>query len=323
MVEVSDLEVDAVEHCNLKCAHCSHLSPYFKINKDYTLSKFKNDINILSKILKTDIFRFVGGEPFLNLELDKMVKHVRESNIAKKISIFTNGLVLDKISLSTLMLFDDIRISVYNLEKDKFNKILDNVEIIKEKLKDTKTLVVENHIKTFLKFNLIEKNEDKNLVKKIFDNCYHKKDSYSIYMGRLYRCFATRKKHIFLNKFKSIVKGNFSKMLESSTDSIKIDNSLSEQKLNAFLFSNVPLEGCKWCLGCSGKRIKNGQLGIDYENDFATLSDINFEEGKSYVSNCLKSWHREREEILIKDKFFDKKYDKDFNTFHSLKPSKI
>lgn len=322
MINVGDVEVDVVEHCNLKCAQCSHLSPHFKkSDSTYSLEEFKDDIAILSKFLTCKVFRFVGGEPLLNKEISNWAKVVKDQHIAQKLSIFTNGLLLDTVDHQTLELFDDIRISIYNHDKEKFNQILQHVEKLKQSLK--KNNIVENHIKTFLKFNLIEKNTNKELVQEIFDNCYHKKDSYSVYKGRLYRCFAARKKIKFLEKFKKIIKGDFSELLIKNNDSIALDDMLTERKLFNFLFSTKPLESCKWCLGCSGKRFENHQLNkSNIISEFATLKDLDIEGGKSYVSNCLYSWHRDKKHELINDKFYKDTFNQDFNKYHSLTPKK-
>ena len=105
-------------------------------------------------------------------------------------------------------------------------------------------------------------------------------------------------------------------MLDSSTDSIKIDENTSSTSLFNFLFSKKPLEGCKWCLGCSGKRFATKQIESE-DDEFAFLSDLDFHQGKSYVSNCLLSWHKKRVEEICDDDFFDKKYLPDYDTYHS------
>jgi len=322
VISVGDIEVDVVEHCNLRCAQCSHLSPHFKKSDSiYSLNEFNDDVAILSKFMKCKVFRFVGGEPLLNKEIASWARVVKEHCIAQKLSIFTNGLLLDTIDYNTLELFDDIRISVYNHDKETFNKILHHVEKLKQSLKHNN--IVENHIKTFLKFNLIEKNTDDKLVQKIFDNCYHKKDSYSVYKGRLYRCFAARKKAKFLEKFKKIIKGDFSALLIKNNDSIALNSNLTERKLFNFLFSTKPLESCKWCLGCSGKRFENHQLNSSNTiSEFATLKDLDMQGGKSYVSNCLSSWHRDKKHELLDDEFYSDAFSQDFNKYHSSTPAK-
>ena len=315
MIVLGDVEVDAAEHCNLRCAQCSHLSPHFNRNSsNYTTQEFKNDVDNLKKLVSCTVFRFVGGEPLLNNDLEEWVKHVKMSNISKKTSIFTNGLLIGEKTLSTLSQFDDIRVSVYNLPAEKVDSIKYNVKWLQDKLKNHS--IVSNHLKTFLKFNLIEKNNNEELVNTVFKNCYHSKNSYSLYKGRLYRCFATRKKGKFLQKVNNKVVGDYSKMLDSSTDSIKIDENTSSTSLFNFLFSKKPLEGCKWCLGCSGKRFATKQIESE-DDEFAFLSDLDFRQGKSYVSNCLLSWHKKRVEEICDDDFFDKKYLPDYDTYHS------
>jgi len=315
MVFVDDIEVDAVEHCNLKCTQCSHLSPHFTAkDSTYEYDQFCTDINHLAKNVRCNVFRFVGGEPLLNKNLREWAIAVRETHIANKLSIFTNGLLINDSTLSALEQFDDIRISVYNLNDDKFKKIINNVLWLKLQLPHKS--IVANHIKTFLKFNLIEKNTNQELVEKIYKNCYHNKNSYTLFKNRLYRCFATRKKGKFLEKYKSMISDDYKEMLSPATDSIIITDSTTELQLNTFFNNQQPLEGCKWCLGCSGKRFENQQIS-DCSNEFATIKDIDFEAGNSYVSNCLLSWHMNRLEEVVDDRFFSKEFLNDFEKYHS------
>lgn len=300
MIEIGDLEADLNEACNLKCAQCSHSSPHnTSSNESYSLNTFYYDLDILTKHVHSKVFRVVGGEPLLNKNLHLYLQKIKESGISEKISLFTNGLNIKKTNPEVFKLLDEVRVSVYNLPKIKLDIIKENIEYLKQ----FKNLDVEyNHIKTFLAFNIVEKNKNPNLIKQIYDSCYHKRDSYSIFNGKVYRCFAARKKYDFLEKSK--VTEDFQYLKNNVNDSITIDDSMTEDKIRLFLFNETPLDACAWCLGCSGKKIKNYQISSDSPEYRATLKDLNFNEGKTYVSNCLLSWHRNRMDQLKDDTFY-------------------
>ena len=91
------IEVNAVTQCNLSCKGCSHCSPIAE-NKIYNPAQLKRDLMILSKFLKTEFVRVVGGEPLLHPELSIFLKNIKESKISEKTCLVTNGLLLDKIN---------------------------------------------------------------------------------------------------------------------------------------------------------------------------------------------------------------------------------
>jgi len=315
MIYVGDLEADLHEKCNLKCVQCSHSSPHSNSDdKNYSIEAFNKDLNILSKHLHSRVFRIVGGEPLLNKNLVKFIENIKNVKISDKVSMFTNGLLISKTDPRVFELLDEIRISVYDLEPQKMIAIKNNIDYLKQ----FKNLNVEyNCLKTFLVFNIVEKNKNQELVKKIFDNCYHKKDSYSIFNGKFYRCFAARKKYNFLSKHKELVKDDFEYLRDNKQDYLNIDKNVTEESLKQFIFNDNPLSACAWCLGCSGKKIKNYQINQSEPEYIGTLEDINFNEGSSYVSNCLLSWHRKKVEELNKDEFYNYDSLKSYKKSHS------
>ena len=91
-----NLEYSVSYHCNLRCAGCSHLSP-FSQKKFPSLESFCDDIRKLSEGLHASEMRLLGGEPLLNPEISTYIKEAKESGIANAVSITTNGLLLHKM----------------------------------------------------------------------------------------------------------------------------------------------------------------------------------------------------------------------------------
>ena len=287
-INLIDLETDLWEQCNLKCAQCTHSSPFFNSTDEYyKLDQFKEDINYLNQIAHINTFRIVGGEPLLNKNLLHYVKHIKESNITDFLTIFTNGLVLGHTNNDIFPYIDRLRISVYsNLEEKKLNLIYSNIKKIKQMFPHLN--VVANDISYFSYFNLSEKNTNQELVDKIYDKCYYSYEhrGFSIFNGRFYKCFATRKKYNFLKIHSK--ENNFDHLKDNSVDSIELKN-LQKNSLEEFISSKKSLEGCKWCLGTCGAQLKHSQINKNSETP-ATLDNLDFEEGEKYMSNLLLSW---------------------------------
>jgi len=277
---LQDLEVDLWEQCNLKCAQCSHSSPFFtSADGSYSLNSFKKDIDILSQISHVHAFRIVGGEPLLNKNLLLYIKYLKESKFTDFITLFTNGLVLSHTNNDIFPYIDRLRISVYtNLEDKKIKLIYSNIEKIKNIYPHLD--VVSNEISYFSKFNLIEENTDVDLVNKIYNSCYYSYEhrGLSIYEGKFFKCFASRKKFKYAP-------------ISSDVDSIPINSHLTAADLKKFIEDKTPLESCKWCLGTCGKQIKHTQISRN-QKDVATINDLDFDEGSNYLSNLLLSWNR-------------------------------
>lgn len=94
---ITKLEYHVCDHCNLNCKGCSHFAPIYK--ESYAdIATFKKDVQQLTRIFD-NIFRFrlMGGEPFLNSQLDEFISVVREGFPHSHIEIVTNGLCLEKV----------------------------------------------------------------------------------------------------------------------------------------------------------------------------------------------------------------------------------
>ena len=315
MIYHSDLEADLCEYCNLRCKQCSHASPFFThSDPSYGLDQFTTDIGILSKKLHCEVFRVVGGEPLLNKRLAGYLEVIRAAKIADKVSLFTNGLLLTTADERIFSLIDQLRISIYPLPDNKLDQIQSGIDRVR---KYSHLDIVANNLTFFSKSNLIEKNPNPAQVQSIFDSCYHKKNSSSIFNGRLYRCFVTRKKFKHLQAHKELVKGDISELASPDVDSIRVFPELSEYRLYQFLNTTTPLVTCSWCLGCSSKRVPITQLAPQ-ELDYATLDDYDPSQGASQLSNCLLSWYRDKPKEFSTEKFISPQHLPEFTQFHSL-----
>lgn len=113
------LRVCLTHKCNYNCRFC-HREGELEMNKK---GEIDADIFIffLKSILNEGIenISFTGGDPFLYTNLDKIINESKNMGV-KKISITTNGSLLNKCESLIHLPIDELHISLNTLDKDKY-----------------------------------------------------------------------------------------------------------------------------------------------------------------------------------------------------------
>lgn len=92
------LEFHVADHCNLNCKGCVHFSPLVEGEQFPCFEHVKSDFLALKrKIEYIQRIHILGGEPFLNKEIDKYFILVRELYPYAEIEIVTNGLLIKSL----------------------------------------------------------------------------------------------------------------------------------------------------------------------------------------------------------------------------------
>lgn len=141
--------INTMPFCNLKCTGC-----YLQINK--------NDLNATKKIMSFDEYRTIlsklspylllvvlydEGEPLLNKDIYKMIKHNHQLNI--NTSIATNlSMKLSDINIENIVSsgLDRLQVAIDGFTQDVYEKyrVGGNLELVKENLK--RILAVKNRL---------------------------------------------------------------------------------------------------------------------------------------------------------------------------------
>ena len=106
-----EVEIQIVDHCNLNCQGCNHLSclaePWFM-----PLTEFKETFDLILKNLpNVKKIMILGGEPFLHPNFVEILEYVKKANLHnKQIDVLSNGIVLDQNPNFYLDLIKDSRI---------------------------------------------------------------------------------------------------------------------------------------------------------------------------------------------------------------------
>lgn len=129
------IEFHVADHCNLNCKGCVHFSPLVKQQKFVEYETVKKDLLQLKKIVSyIDKIHILGGEPFLNKELDRFIYLVHDVYPFSKVNVVTNGMLLMQMSEKVVKAFQNtgtwIEVSVY---PPVLNKIDEIITFVREK----------------------------------------------------------------------------------------------------------------------------------------------------------------------------------------------
>lgn len=93
------IEFNLTDYCNLNCKGCTHYSPIAPAEFQ-KLESLEREMRHLAGIKNADIIKevyLIGGETLLYPHLNKAIEYASKYFPDKKISIFTNGLLLPKM----------------------------------------------------------------------------------------------------------------------------------------------------------------------------------------------------------------------------------
>ena len=262
---VHKLEYNVAYHCNLRCDHCDHLSPFFspkddEFNASISLETFEKQIAILSRHIHGEEFLILGGEPLLHKNCVDFLRLVKQSGIADKTVLVTNGFLLPVQKDELYKMVDKITISFYpSLPLKK--EVIDEARVRCEK----HSVELEIHDQPKFSMSIVGiKNEDQRLVEGIFNTCTvaWTQRCYALHEGYVYRC--SRAPFIaYKLKKQGVVPNDFSK-----EDGLKLEDGPDfAQKADEYFNRTTPLKSCSYCLGSVGKRVQHRQLSKDEIKD--------------------------------------------------------
>lgn len=149
-------------YCNFNCIYCAHSLGYKKMKDQYKFVPQNMSMETYKKILdqikefpdKIKMLSLTGqGEPLLNRDIPLMVKLAKDSGIAERIEIITNGALLSKEMSDRLIEagLDTLRVSLQGLSTQKYQEIcgtavdfeeyLDNIKYFYENRRNTNLFV--------------------------------------------------------------------------------------------------------------------------------------------------------------------------------------
>jgi organic radical activating enzyme len=247
-IQAPRCEVNVVEHCNLACRSCSHLSPVLpKSIVDAAL--LYRDLALLARHYHAGTVRLLGGEPLLHPDLLSVIEAVRRSGVTDSVCVVTNGLLLPRMADEFWQAVDVVQVSLYpgrELEDDDRRACL-------QRAAAGGTMISFSTCDTFRQSYSEQGTDDSDLIRAIYDSCLvvHQWRCHTVAEGRFYKC----PQAYFLPKLVDACAGT------QLQDSIAIDDrqTLGGDLLD-FLQSGEPLAACRNCLGTAGQRFSHAQV---------------------------------------------------------------
>lgn len=172
------------ERCSLKCKDCSHLIQYYQHPQDFDLQKYKSSFDLLLENLDCIAeLRILGGEPFMNRDMGKLIEWYGGSDKIRNISVYTNGTILPD---------EDI---LKALQCGKIKVHISDYKINEERIRKLTPVLDECHIGYFVReydawqdAGGVEcRNYTLEQKKHIFSGCFER-NGFTFLKGRLYRC---------------------------------------------------------------------------------------------------------------------------------------
>lgn len=184
-LHIKNLDVQITERCSLKCTNCSNLMQFYEkpVNEDLDLL-FSSLDRFVDSIDKIDEFRVLGGDPFMNKDMHKVVNKLLSYDKAGKVIVYTNGKIIPKGPNLECLKNEKVILDMtnYGTVSNNAQAIIKVCEENNIKYSESVTTVWQDcgEILPFQKRTEEEK-------KKKFINCCNS-DTLSLLKGKLYRC---------------------------------------------------------------------------------------------------------------------------------------
>lgn len=240
-LNLKKLQIWTGQTCTLKCKNCSQLFPYIT-PKIYDIDKVIEDTKKVLKHCTVDSLHIIGGEPFTNKEIYKLIEFVSVQNPNKPNKIITNGTILpNEETLKTLEKYKNdiyITISGYNCVNERQVKFKDLCDSKGIKCR----IITEDTPWFYLGNSSMTEIEDREKIAQNFDACWDR-TCYTIADGELTICprmhnspeiFKHKKLGVEYLPINFLKFGLFSKAL-----------------ISACLSDETYRESCKYCYGVS------------------------------------------------------------------------
>ena len=235
-------------HCNLRCYGCNHFCAYAP---EWFASPeaFRRDVDLLARYVRVRWFKFLGGEPLLHPDLLEFVRIVRESGLADRVRVGTNGLLLARQPASFWREVDSVVVTVYPSTEARVD-----LELFRRRAREHGTQLLVNRRPRFYEPVVDFPMKDPRLVRLIFASCVMARSCTTLCDGALFRCSTAPCLDYYLHRlgYPGGIRRRDGLRIESRDD--------MPDRIRRYLSSRRPLEACRFCLSMVGPIVPHRQL---------------------------------------------------------------
>lgn len=258
------LEINIVEHCNLRCKGCDHSSP-FLAQRFIDVGEFLHWLALLQSA-RIGRLKLIGGEPLLHPRILSLLDAARQAGIADEVGVVTNGTMLHRMEEAFWDAIDFLQVTLYPGIRVRLTP-----EQLQEKARERGFRLTLTERNLFRHTVLHEEITDKAVVQRIYDRCELPRSlgCHTLRNGRLFKCSpaAFSKDRLGLDVHE-----------RDGLDLTSVRD--LEEEVTAYLNDPHPLQACHYCLGTCGKdfavvqeRVSIMEAGRRNPPPWATLMD--------------------------------------------------
>lgn len=237
MIRLPHLETNVTVACQNRCVSCNHFVPVQTHRiKESMLDPavLERDMHHFGRVAHSDAWAAIGGEPLMHPKLVELLRVVRASGVADILEVWTNGQDLPKMANNFWESFDRLVVSVYPGFDDERLKW---IKITSEMMGVELRIIDERHRPNFTR--LLAPTDDAQRVARRYRDCWFKTYSRVLDNGYFYRCCTSP----FIP---ALLQGK-----QWGTDGLKVDESLTVERLQSFLEQVIVPSSCWSCAGRS------------------------------------------------------------------------
>lgn len=184
-VHIVHMGLTVSECCTLKCRDCSFLMQYYHNPRNIDIGKYKYCVDRFLDIVDmvTEI-RPIGGEPFINPEMYKVLDWYHDNNKIGSLDVYTNGTIIPNERIIQSLKYDKVKVHIsdYNaVNKESLEKLVELLK--KEKIKYS----IRKYDEWQVGGNLRKRNYSKEKMEDIFSKCFMT-NCYSFLKTKFYGC---------------------------------------------------------------------------------------------------------------------------------------
>jgi cyclic pyranopterin phosphate synthase len=235
-------EVAIVEHCNLSCRACSHLSPVMP-RREMSSDDVARDLGLLWEHYESRWVVLLGGEPLLHSNLAEVIDAVHAVTAPARVAVVTNGTLLARMPDAFWRAVDGVQVCLYP-GKELERRV---IRACRHKAKANGVAFRATWIDRFRESYSEVGTDDDELVGRIYAGCALKQ-GHTIANGTFYKCPPA----YFLPKVVEPRNPGVS-------DGVPLAGPGLGARLREYLSTDEPLESCRNCLGSAGRSVPQSQ----------------------------------------------------------------
>ena len=181
---LKSIDIIITEKCSLKCKDCSNLMQYYMNPINVSFNEILNDFHtLINNVDHIYEIRLIGGEPFMNKDIYKIIKEISKNEKLSRIVIYTNATIPLKEKYIDILKHSKVVFSVTT-----YGKLSKNTQKVIDFLKKNKIPYRDHPPENWTDCGVIYDFKRKEPeMEKLFEDCCGK-NLLTVTNGKLYRC---------------------------------------------------------------------------------------------------------------------------------------